>query len=147
MSILALAAAAISGALMAVQGTLNSGLSKVLGLLEASFVVHIIGSLTGAVLLLFRLGQANWRQALQAPWYTYLGGVLGIGIVLLVALAIGEVGAASATTAIIVGQVGTAVLIDLFGWFGMEKAPFNYLKAVGIAFMAAGAWLLLRRPK
>lgn len=147
MSILALAAAAISGALMAVQGTLNSGLSKALGLLEASFVVHIIGSLTGAVLLLFRLGQGNWRQALQAPWYTYLGGVLGIGIVLLVALAIGEVGAASATTAIIVGQVGTAVLIDLFGWFGMEKAPFNYLKAVGIAFMAAGAWLLLRRPK
>ncbi|NLM39619.1 MAG: DMT family transporter [Firmicutes bacterium] len=147
MFVLALAAAAISGALMAIQGTLNSGLSKVLGLLEASFVVHVIGSLTGAVLLLFGLGQGNWRQAFQAPWFTYLGGILGIGIVLLVALAIGEVGAASATTAIIVGQVGTAVVIDLFGWFGMEKAPFSYLKVVGVFLLAVGAWLLLYRPK
>ena len=51
---LALAAAALSGALMAVQGTLNAGLGKVLGLLEAAFVVHVVGAVFG--------GGCSWQD-------------------------------------------------------------------------------------
>ena len=54
---LALAAAALSGALLAVQGTLNAGLGKVLGLLDAAFVVHVVGAVFGGGLLLAGLGQ------------------------------------------------------------------------------------------
>lgn len=147
MSLLALAAAAVSGALMAVQGTFNSALSKAVGLLEASFVVHVVGTIVGAVLLLVGLGKGSLRNISDAPWYSYLGGLLGVAIVLLVALAIGRVGVASATTAIIVGQVTTAVIIDLLGWFGTERVPFSSLKFIGIVLMAGGAWLLLYRPK
>ncbi|HHT74056.1 MAG TPA: DMT family transporter [Firmicutes bacterium] len=143
---LALAAAALSGALMAVQGTLNAGLGKVLGLLEAAFVVHVVGAVFGGGLLLAGLGQKGFNEALKAPWYTYLGGLLGMAIVFLVALAIGKAGAASATTAIIVGQVTTAVIIDLFGWLGVEKVPFSIYKPLGLILMAGGAWLLLYRP-
>lgn len=143
---LALAAAALSGALMAVQGTLNAGLSKSIGLLEAAFVVHGVGTLFGGVLLILGLGRGSFGRALEAPWYTYLGGILGMAIVLLVAFAIGKGGAASATTAIIVGQVTTAVIIDLFGWLGVEKVPFSLLKPLGLILMAGGAWLMLYRP-
>lgn len=132
---------------MAVQGTFNSALSKAVGLLEASFVVHVVGTIVGAVLLLVGLGKGSLRNISDAPWYSYLGGLLGVAIVLLVALAIGRVGVASATTAIIVGQVTTAVIIDLLGWFGTERVPFSSLKFIGIVLMAGGAWLLLYRPK
>ena len=137
--------AALSGVLMALQGSLNSALSKVIGLLEATFLVHVIGSLLGLALLLAGLGQGNWQQFREAPWYTYLGGLLGVGIVYLVVAAISKVGVAPATTAIIVGQVSTAALVDFFGLFGMEPLPFNYWKILGLLLMAGGAWLLLSR--
>ena len=137
--------AALSGVLMALQGALNSALGKVIGLLEATFVVHVVGFLLGLVLLLTGFGAGKWQNYSQAPWYTYLGGLLGVGIVYLVVASIPKVGVAPATTAIIVGQVSTAALIDFLGWFGVEPLPFNYLKALGLALMALGAWLLLSR--
>jgi transporter family-2 protein len=60
-----------------------------------------------------------------------------------VVASIPRVGVALATTAIIVGQVATALLIDHFGWFGLEKMPFTWWKAAGLVLLAAGARLML----
>lgn len=130
---------------MAVQGSLNALLGKVVGLLESTFIVHAVGTVFSLALLLGGLGQGHWKNLKGAPWYTYLGGLLGVGIVYLVAASISKVGAAPATTAIILGQVLTASLVDFFGWFGLEPLPFNLWKALGILLMAGGAWLLLSR--
>lgn len=144
-AMLALLLAALSGVFMALQGALNSSLGKVIGLLEATFVVHVVGSIAGLILLVVGLGAGKWQNYGQASWYTYLGGLLGVAIVYLVVASIAKVGVAPATTAIIVGQVSTAALIDFFGLFGLEPLPFNYLKGLGLALMALGAWLLLSR--
>lgn len=144
-TMLALLLAALSGVLMALQGSLNTALAKVVGLLEGTFVVHVVGSVLGLGLLLVGLGQGSLSHAAKAPWYTYLGGVLSVGIIYLVAAAISKVGVASATTAIIIGQVFTAGLVDHFGWFGLEPLPFSLWKGLGIVLMAGGAWLLLSR--
>lgn len=137
--------AALSGVLMALQGSLNSALSKVVGLLESTFFVHLIGSFFALALLVGGLGDGKWKHFKEAPWYTYLGGLLGVGIVYLVVASISKVGVAPATTAIILGQVSTAALVDFFGWFGMEPIPFNFWKILGLLLMAGGAWLLLSR--
>jgi len=142
---LALLLAALSGMLMAIQGSLNTALAKVVGLLEGTFFVHIVGSILALVLLMVGLGQGNLGHALKAPWYTYLGGILSVGIIYLVAAAMSKVGVANATTAIILGQVFTAALVDHFGWFGLEPLPFNLWRGVGVLLMAGGAWLLLSR--
>lgn len=130
---------------MALQGSLNTALGKVVGLLEGTFIVHLLGSILSLGLVLFGLGQGNLAHFKGAPWYTYLGGILSVGIIYLVVVAISKVGVASATTAIIVGQVFTAALVDHFGWFGLEPLPFSLLKGLGILLMAGGAWLLLSR--
>ncbi len=142
---IALILAGLSGLLMALQGSLNSALGKTIGLLEATFVVHVLGSLTGLLLLLFGLGQGEWQKFRSAPWYTYLGGLLGVAIVYLVVVSISQVGVAWATTAIIVGQVTTAAVVDFFGWFGLEPVPLSLGKGLGLLLMAGGAWLLLSR--
>ena len=60
--------AAASGILMALQGSLNSALSKVIGVLEGSLVVHLLGLLTVAVLLyLCGLGRAIWAGSERRP--------------------------------------------------------------------------------
>jgi transporter family-2 protein len=141
----ALLLALISGVLMAIQGSLNAILSKVIGLLEATFVVHLIGTIILVVLLFMtKLGKGNLAAFSQAPWYAYLGGLIGVFIIYLVAASIPAVGVCNATTAIIVGQVLTAVIIDHFGGFGLQRVPCNWTQLVGVVLLAVGAKMLLR---
>lgn len=136
--------AAGSGAIMAVQGSVNALLGKVSGLWEATFVVHAVGTVFAGVLLLFLRGGGLSRLG-QAPWYAWTGGILGVLIIYGVARSIPKVGVAPATTAIILGQVLTATVIDHFGLLGMTRLPFNYWRVVGTVLLAAGAWFLLRK--
>lgn len=146
LEILPLLVAAFSGVAMAVQGSINSALGKVIGLWESTFIVHLVGLLLVSLLLfIFKLGNGSLAEIQKAPWYSYFGGVLGVIIIYSVVLAIPKVGVAPATTAIILGQVFTAGLVDHLGLFGLNKIPFNCYKVLGILLMAGGAWLILKR--
>lgn len=143
--LLALLIAAVSGMTMAFQGALNTSLSKVIGLIETTFIVNLVGLIFVSLLLFgFRLGEIKFSLFGQAPLYAYLGGILGVIITYGVIKSIPKVGVAPATTAIIIGQLLTASMIDHLGIFGMEKMSFSWCKAGGILLMAGGAWLLLR---
>lgn len=136
--------ATISGIAMAVQGTINASLSQKTSLISATFIVHIIGTLLAFLVVM------AWRDPLlkhpwsSIPWYLYLGGVLSVIIVGLVAVSIPKIGVCNATTAIIIGQVSMAVLIDHFGLFGMSRLAWSPWQLVGIGFFAVGAKLLFR---
>jgi len=128
---------------MAGQGTMNSAVSKAIGLSESTFIVHLIATLVMAVILFLGFGDGNWANYSRIPWYYYAGGLIGVGITYGVVMSIAKLGAAAATTSIIVGQVLTACLLDHFGIFGLEKCPLTWLKLLGIVFLALGAKLLL----
>ncbi|HKM17522.1 MAG: DMT family transporter [Firmicutes bacterium] len=140
---LALVAAAVSGIAMAVQGSLNTALSKKIGLVPGTFIVHLVGTAFALALLLFGVGKSQWQMLPSVPWYNFIGGILGVGIVYGVMVSIEQTGVAAATTAIIVGQVSTAAFIDHLGLFGLEPIPFNWWKGIGIGLMAFSAWLIL----
>ena len=139
----ALAAAAASGVAMAFQGAVNAAAAKAIGLWETTFVVLASGTaLTGAGLAL-GLSRGGMARLGAAPWWSLLGGPVGPIITAAVAYGIRRAGAVGATTAIIVGQIGTAALIDHLGWLGIARIPFSPLKLLGIALLAVGAWILL----
>lgn len=139
----ALAAAAASGVAMAFQGAVNATAAKAIGLWETTFVVLASGTaLTGAGLAL-GLSRGGMARLGAAPWWSLLGGPVGPVITAAVAYGIRRAGAVGATTAIIVGQIGTAALIDHLGWLGIERIAFSPLKLLGIALLAVGAWILL----
>lgn len=141
----ALLLAALSGVLMAMQGSVNAALSKVIGILESTFVVLVSGTVLILVLLfIVRLGKGNFALFTQAPWYAFSGGIIGVGIIYLVVVSIPKVGVANATTAIIVGQVLAALIIDSFGLFGLQRMPCNWCQLLGLGLLAIGAKLLLR---
>lgn len=143
--LLALLIAASSGLTMALQGTLNAALGKVIGILEATFIVHLVGLvLVSLLLFVFHLGHGSLAVLGKAPVYSYFGGILGVIIIYAVARSIPAVGVAPATTAIILGQVLTAGLIDHLGLFGMDKLHFSWCRIGGTLLLAGGAWLLLR---
>ncbi|MBE3575639.1 MAG: DMT family transporter [Firmicutes bacterium] len=158
---------------MAVQGALNSGASRIVGLLETSLAVQVLGTLTAALALLavhlgglplngpegsasLAAGQAaaggragvggvagNLALWLRVPWWMWLGGPLAVAIVFCVAFGIRRSGVVQATTAIVTAQLLAAALIDHLGLLGAEKIPFAPLKLAGVALIAAGAYVLL----
>lgn len=145
-SFLFLLIAGMAGALMAVQGCLNSYLGEKLGLLPATFSVQFLGTLAvGGLLLLCFQGGSFLSQVGKIPYYYWLGGPIGVAIIYGVAVAISKIGAGNATTGIIFFQLLTAYLIDHFGFFNQETAPFTVGKIIGILLMVGGAFLLFRR--
>ena len=74
-----------------------------------------------------------------------MGGIIGVGIVYGVIFSMTKLGAAATTTAIIIGQISMAAIIDKFGLFGLESIPFNLWKGLGIILMALSGWLLLHK--
>jgi len=135
--------AALAGAAMALQGTFNAALGKSVGVWSSTLLVHIIGTATALIIMIFSRSWFPLEQLAQAPWYAFLGGVLNVLIIYGVVKTIPLVGVGNATTAIIVAQILTAVLIDGFGAFGMKKYDFHYLDLLGIALLAIGSRILL----
>lgn len=143
----ALLIALAAGASMAIQGSLNSALGKATSTLMATLAVHLIGTITSSLLCLAILvagwEKITWARAWAGPWYAYLGGIISVGIIYAVAFSIPKIGVAWATTAIIVGQVTCALIIDHFGLFGLKTIPFTWMKLVGLGLLAAGAKVML----
>lgn len=135
---------ALAGMLMAVQGSINGQVSKLIGTVEGNFLMHSVGW-AALFLLLFVIGvgEGDWRKIGDLPWYGYLSGVINVVIIYGVMVSIPRLGAAAATTAIVTGQVLTAAAIDWLGLFGLEKTGFSVWQLVGVGVLGIGVRLLL----
>ena len=134
----------LAGAAMSVQGVLNTRLSEKAGLYEAN--VGVQGTAFALSLLaVWLLGKGSFREVLQAPKWTLLGGVLGIVITITVMLGIARLSPTVAISTILIAQLFVAALIDAFGWMGSEKVPFGWNQYVALALMIGGVVLFKLR--
>ena len=136
--------AALAGAAMALQGTLNTAAGKVIGTAENTLVVHLIGALTIGVMLLCGLGKGDFSRFFEIPWYGYFGGVLSAVIIFAVIASMDQLGVGNATAVIILFQITAALVIDCFGLFGAEKIPFAWSRLFGVLLLLIGTKLVLR---
>ena len=133
--------ALIAGAAMSVQGVMNTRLGDKVGVLETNALVQGVGfGLALVIALLF--GKGNICLIGQAPWYSWLGGVIAPIITVSVMLSIKGLSPTVAISAILLAQLTVAALIDAFGWLGAERVPFTWQKYAGVALMAAGVLLM-----
>jgi transporter family-2 protein len=135
--------AALAGASMAVQGALNAVLGKKAGSFEASFVVHVAGSVILGLILLTGLSGGDLRKVGTAPWWAFLGAPLSVVIIWGVLKSIGDIGVGVATTAIVAAQISMALVLDHLGITDV-KAQMTPGKIVGALIFMIGAYLLLR---
>lgn len=129
--------AIISGLLMSMQGVWNTRLTEKSGLWFTNAFVHGIGFATCLILLDF-VRDANLDGFKTVNKFYLLGGVVGAGIFYSVVFAISKLGPAGATMLILIAQLIGSYMIELFGMFGTEKSPFQWMKCLGIAVIIAG---------
>ena len=128
---------AIAGALMSVQGVTNTRLSEKIGLYESNMFVQGTAFVLSLLAMWF-LGKGDLRQLSQAPWYSYLGGLFGLGITIFVMLGIGNLSPALATMTILIAQMVLSALIEGFGWLGTEAAGFQWRQFLAVGLMLGG---------
>ncbi|MDO5291340.1 MAG: DMT family transporter [bacterium] len=131
--------ALLSGALMSVQGVFNAGVTKQTSLwLSASFV-QLTAFVVCAVAWFVTGRDSSVGQLFKIDGkYMLLGGVIGAFITITVVKSMNTLGPARAALLIVVSQLLVAYLIELFGLFGVEKAPFEWKKVIGMVVAIAG---------
>ena len=131
--------AIISGALMSIQGIFNTGVTKQTNIwLSSSFVqlTAFIVCFVGWFIVGRGVGVASLFKINNK--YMLLGGVMGALITFTVVMAMGSLGPARATMLIVVAQLITSYLVEVFGLFGSEKVDFEWRKLIGIAMIIVG---------
>lgn len=130
--------ALLSGALMSIQGVFNTQVTKASTIWTANAFVQATALLICLGAWLFT-DRSSLTQVFQVqPKYMLLGGAIGAFITYTVIKSMDVLGPAKAVMLIVVAQLAVAYVIELFGWFGVEKQPWDFRKAVGMAVAIAG---------
>jgi transporter family-2 protein len=133
----------LGGFAVGVQGPIAGAMSQRVGGTGSSFIVHVSGAILSGLLLAARGGETiqNWRGL---PWYMLGSGVFGLILYLTLTHTLPRLGATTAVTLIIVGQLVMGMLIDQFGWFGVTVRAIDGWRIAAAALLLAGGYLMVR---
>src|SRR2546423_775011 len=116
------------------------------GVLEAlAFSTVLTALIAAAVLLSARLSLRGFWSAAAAPKWMWIGGIMGAIIVLGITFAAPKIGSAATIGIVIAGNLAMSAIIDRFGLFGLDRIPLHWPRVLGIALLAAGAALSLKK--
>ncbi|EHI99819.1 protein of unknown function DUF606 [Clostridium sp. DL-VIII] len=122
-----------AGAIVVISRILNTKLSETVGLIESSFFNYLTGIFAALILFLIFRDTITLSQLYNIPAYAYLGGILGVVIVILNSVITPKMSSFYATLIIFIGQLFTGIIID---WITFKTLPFA--KIVGGFLVVAG---------
>ena len=133
----------IGGIAVGTQAPIAGAMGQRVGGASSSLIVHLGGAVASLLLLIARRGEQihEWRNL---PWYMLGCGAFGLVLYLSLNHTIPRVGATTAITLLIVGQLLTGLVIDHFGAFGITPRAVDSNRIVATALLLAGAYLMVR---
>ncbi len=136
--------AALGGMAIALQALVNARLQLAVGnsVLAAtiSFAVGLVG------LLLVLPLQSDGPQTLsQAPWWAWIGGLLGAFYIVISILLLPRIGAAALISSAVLGQMLFSLVADHYGILGTQVRTASPSRMLGAALLIAGVFLIRGR--
>src|SRR6476619_4836499 len=123
-----------------------SRLGERIGVLEAlAFSTALTAVAAVVILVLAHQSLAGFSRAGHQPWWLLLVGLRGLLIVFTVTYAGPRIGVAATVGILIAGQLAMGAAIDRWGLFGSDRIALHWPRVLGIALLAAGAALSLRK--
>jgi transporter family-2 protein len=136
----------LTGVAGAVQVAVMARLGERVGILGAlAFASLLQALLAAAILVAVRQSVGSYGAVLRQPAWLWLGGVMGLFIILTVTFAGSQIGTAATVGILVAGQLAMGAAIDRFGWLGSEKIALHWPRVVGIVLLFVGAALSLRK--
>lgn len=135
----------ICGILLTVQVAANrqlgTALHSPLAAASISFLVGLV-ALVGLTLILRQAPPLS--HGVQAPWWAWMGGLMGAVYVASTIILMPRLGAAALMSLVIGGQLMAALALDHYGWLGVSRHAFNLPRLAGAGMLVAGVTLMLR---
>ncbi len=130
-----------AGVLGAVQATVNGRLGTVMGSPLAAALVSFAVGLAGLALINL-VARNRPRPSGRAPWWSFLGGLIGAGFVFSIAYVTPILGTSLAISATLLGQVSGGLALDHFGAFGYPRRHLSRRRLLGAALVLVGVALV-----
>jgi transporter family-2 protein len=136
--------ALVAGAMMPTQAAINNKMAVTVGspILAAfiSFLVGTIALLVYAVATGVPLGDmASAKNATPIAW---AGGILGAFFVASAVILVPRIGVAMTFSLIIAGQMLITLVLDHYGFLGLEERPISIPRVLGILLITGGVILI-----
>ena len=139
----------LAGMLIPAQAAINSRMrTYVLSPFYSAMINFMVGFLALIIitlLLVWRGQRGDWAAAIEAPWWAWCGGLIGVTMVISGVLVVPKMGAAFFSVAIIVGQLFGALVLDHYGLFGLPQRLVTPSRVFGVVFLLLGIWFVQRR--
>ncbi|MDP2305262.1 MAG: DMT family transporter [Pseudomonadota bacterium] len=123
---------------------MNEVLGRSVGSVAASASVHATGAVFVGLCVLPFIGREWMAGVARAPWWSFLGGVIGSMLVVLANRAVGVVGVATFTAVSVAAQLIISGVMDHYGLLGSELRVMSPGRMVGITLLVSGAVLVVR---
>ncbi len=133
----------LAGLLIAMQAMINARLSSWTGLALFATVFSFI-QLTASVVVLGGFSQwtqVAWTSIHTAPRWMYIGGILGVPILMLLGFGLSSMGGFMGMLVMLSGQMAAALVIDHFGLFGVPVRSISGLRIAGLMVVFLGLWI------
>jgi bacterial/archaeal transporter family-2 protein len=144
--LLAVVLVAVAGVLVGAQPAVNARMGRAVGSVPAAAFSFMVGTI--ALLLIVSLSSVGFGSLAnvgKAPWWAFVGGLLGAAYVTVAILTVRTLGVSALTAVVISGQLAAAVLIDRFGLLGIAKQPIGTTRILGLVLLVAGVVLVVRK--
>ena len=129
----------LGGAFLSAQAPINAALAKSLSdPVLAACISFGIGFLILAVLSAFRGSWPSASAMSSAPWWFWLGGLLGAFYVAIVIWGVPQLGVVSTVAALIFGQVAAALVLDAVGAFGLPVQAITWQRLLAAGMILGG---------
>ena len=136
----------LAGLAGSVQVAVMARLGDRVGIFAAlAWATLLTAGLALALLLVVRQGAGGLADAARQPVWLWSGAVMGLIVVLTITFSGARIGVAATVAILIAGQLAMGVLIDRFGLFGVDRVGLAWPRVLGIALLALGAALTLKR--
>lgn len=129
------------GFLLALQPPINAALRSRVGVFESALISFLVGTVVLVAIVAFSR-QGNLLAAKSAPPWMLTGGLIGAVFVTVSLLAAPRLGVTALVICTLTGQVIAGLLIDTFGWFGVEPRPIDLRRLVGVALVGVAVFLI-----
>ena len=136
--------ATLAGAGLPVQLGMNNHIRIMTGSpMTAAFISFLTGTaLLALYVVLLRQPLPTPLQIGNAPWWIWLGGVVGVFYIVVAIVIAPKIGPAVLFSLVVAGQLINSVVIDHFGLFGYEVHHVSPLRVVGVAMLVGGVVLI-----
>jgi transporter family-2 protein len=131
----------LSGSVMAFQAPINAALRREVGTFESSLISFLVGT-TALIVIVAVTRDGNLAKVRNVAWWQLLGGLIGAIFVTTTLLSAPKIGVTGMIVAALAGQMTAALLIDTFGWVGLEAKPLDLHRILGLGLLVVSVVLI-----